>query len=399
MIDLQYLTSNTSINDTTNDTNTIKLSYCESEIERMRLCGTLFDRRTNINKKLLDEFFHKEPCLYNSIIYKYAARIFDCLKADLNENPILKMIKNQDQTINNTNQIKIAEVPRIEYRDNQEKRKTLKLAYSVLKFQKILEDLLDDCQFYGKHPESKDEQSLVCTILFDYMMRKFQLRELTEQDLMNPDKLVGLIESWIYQEKTSLAAALAKNRIKSDALSVEELLPIELREVETHKAELPIYCWINPLKAQLDSIINHLVNVDGLRQVELKDDLEKKCFMIDPHCFNVITFHYSFRNNLANHEFIKSFKLVIQDKSSCLTPNTVKKLLSKKDDVIVTNIGGGLVTGFIGTLMQELEGRVFAFGCTSEQKYQEMSLKMEQIGCSKCLSHLLSFNCLLYSLF
>lgn len=378
MIDVQMLNVTTS---STNDT--IKLSYSESEIERMRLCGTLFDRRTNINKKLLDEFFHKEPCLYNSIIYKYAARIFDCLKADLNENPILKMIKNQDKT-ESQNKIVIAEVPRIEYRDNQEKRKTLKLAYSVLKFQKILEDLLDDCQFYGKHPESKDEQGLVCTILFDYMMRKFQLRELSEHDLMNPDKLVNLIESWIYQEKTHLAAALAKNRIKSDALSVDELLPIELREVETHKAELPIYCWINPLKTQIDLVLDHLINVDGLRKVDNKDELEKKCFMIDTHCLNVLTFHYSFRNQLANHDFVKSYKLVIQDKSSCLTPHTVKKLLSKKDDVIVANIGGGLVTGFIGTLMQELEGRVFAFGCTTDEKYQEMTIKMEQIGCSKC---------------
>ena len=79
---------------------------------------------------------------------------------------------------------------------------------------------------------------------------KFQLRELTEEELMDKDKLVSLIESYIYQEKTHLAAALAKNRIKSDALTVEELLPIELREVEQHKAELPLYCWINILKTE-----------------------------------------------------------------------------------------------------------------------------------------------------
>jgi hypothetical protein len=96
---------------------------------------------------------------------------------------------------------------------------------------------------------------LACTILFDYMMRKFQLRELTEEELLDNDKLVSLIESYIYQEKTHLAAALAKNRIKSDALTVEELLPFELREVEHHKAELPLYCWINSLKIEYEFVL------------------------------------------------------------------------------------------------------------------------------------------------
>jgi hypothetical protein len=95
----------------------------------------------------------------------------------------------------------------------------------------------------------KDEKSLVCTVLFDYMMRKFQLRDrLIEEPLDNQDKLITEIETTIHNEKTDLAAELAKNRIKEDALTLEELLPAELREVDQHKAELPLYCWINVLK-------------------------------------------------------------------------------------------------------------------------------------------------------
>ena len=89
----------------------------------------------------------------------------------------------------------------------------------------------------------------MCTILFDYMMRKFQLRDkLMEEPFDNYDPLVTQIETTIYHEKTDLAAELAKNRIKEDALTIEELLPLELREVEQHKAELPLYCWVNTLK-------------------------------------------------------------------------------------------------------------------------------------------------------
>jgi hypothetical protein len=33
--------------------------------------------------------------------------------------------------------------------------------------------------------------------------------------------------------------------------------------------------------------------------------------------------------------------IYLKDKSSCLAPYSIVKLLSKKDDVIVTNISGG----------------------------------------------------------
>jgi hypothetical protein len=81
------------------------------------------------------------------------------------------------------------------------------------------------------------------------MMRKFQLRDrLVEEPFDNQDRLVTQIETTIHGEKTDLAAELAKNRIKEDALTLEDLLPADLREVDQHKAELPLYCWINNLK-------------------------------------------------------------------------------------------------------------------------------------------------------
>lgn len=81
------------------------------------------------------------------------------------------------------------------------------------------------------------------------MMRKFQVRSsLVEEPLDNRDQVVNLIENTILAEKTNLAAELAKNRIKADALTLEDLLPKDLREVDQHRAELPLYCWVNQLK-------------------------------------------------------------------------------------------------------------------------------------------------------
>ena len=60
------------------------------------------------------------------------------------------------------------------------------------------------------------------------------------------------------------------------------------------------------------------------------------------------------------------------------------KLLSKKDDVIITNISGGLLAAFIGCMMEELEGKVYVYGTLNEEKYLELTNKYQQIGCAKC---------------
>lgn len=59
--------------------------------------------------------------------------------------------------------------------------------------------------------------SLVSTILYDYLSRKFQPRDDPvdvddKEDLSNNDQLVTTIEQAILHEKTRLAAALARNR-------------------------------------------------------------------------------------------------------------------------------------------------------------------------------------------
>ncbi|CAF5136781.1 unnamed protein product, partial [Rotaria socialis] len=43
--------------------------------------------------------------------------------------------------------------------------------------QKIVEELLEETQFFGNYADLKDELSLVSTILYDYLSRKFQPRD------------------------------------------------------------------------------------------------------------------------------------------------------------------------------------------------------------------------------
>lgn len=44
----------------------------------------------------------------------------------------------------------------------------------------------------------------------------------------------------------------------------------------------------------------------------------------------------------------------------------------------------GLVAAFIGCHMEEFEGKVYVYGVVNEDKYQELTAKFQQLGCSKC---------------
>lgn len=103
----------------------------EQERSRIKEFGQLFNRQTSINRALLEELFRKEPSEYTQTVYRYASRIYHCLKED-QVNPVLKALAaTRDEPV----QLKktTLDVPRIDYASDKQKRRTLKLAFSVLR--------------------------------------------------------------------------------------------------------------------------------------------------------------------------------------------------------------------------------------------------------------------------
>ncbi|CAF3977668.1 unnamed protein product, partial [Rotaria magnacalcarata] len=122
-----------------------------SEQERMRLkeFGQLFNRHSSINRALLEELFRKEPSEYTQAVYRFASRIYHCLKED-QVNPLLKALagtKEEPVPVKKTT----LDVPKLDYASDKQKRRTLKLAFSVLRYQKIVEELLEETQFFGSY--------------------------------------------------------------------------------------------------------------------------------------------------------------------------------------------------------------------------------------------------------
>ena len=103
----------------------------EHDRKRMKEFGQIFNRHSSINRALLEELFRKEPSEYTQAVYRYASRIYHCLKED-QVNPILKALSG---TKEESVQVKRStlDVPKIDYVSDKQKRRTLKLAFSVLR--------------------------------------------------------------------------------------------------------------------------------------------------------------------------------------------------------------------------------------------------------------------------
>ncbi|XP_076848610.1 putative methyltransferase NSUN7 isoform X2 [Brachyhypopomus gauderio] len=106
------------------------------------------------------------------------------------------------------------------------------LAFSALKYQELLEDVLIDSAFGASQQ----------------MDRKFQSREPMAEDGEVPIKEVRRVEGSLFRLRTKLAASLARSRIKKNLPSIDDTLPMCVRAKHQRKHVLPICAWVNTLK-------------------------------------------------------------------------------------------------------------------------------------------------------
>lgn len=91
----------------------------------------------------------------------------------------------------------------------------------------------------------------------------------------------------------------------------------------------------------METVINVLQDEEKMTRVHSITQMNKRTFCIDYHCSNLLVFHYSQKQRIANHALVQENQIYIQDKSSCVTAHTVRKLLTKKDNVCLANVSGG----------------------------------------------------------
>ncbi|KAJ1214839.1 hypothetical protein NDU88_002450 [Pleurodeles waltl] len=171
--------------------------------------------------------------------------------------------------------------------------------------------------------------------------------------------------------KTKLAAALARCRIKYDALTIDYILPETVRSQERRAFTIPLYAWVNTAKISVNDIC-YALKMEGFTKVNSVVDLEGYSFCVDENCKDVLAFPPNLKDELVNMKLFTTYKLILQDKSQSLAVHSVSALMNLDDDIIVTNMYSGLTVAHMSTLTNQYTCNIFVCGIKSASKEAEL---------------------------
>ncbi|NWS68416.1 NSUN7 methyltransferase, partial [Crotophaga sulcirostris] len=234
---------------------------------------------------------------YHDSIYINAAKIFQGIHTEKPKDRIL--VRYGDESL----------IPMPTFKDEYSQRVCYELAFSALKYQDLLEEILLDSCAYPCHSIPDELTSLLVVMLYDLQDRKFQAREILDKN--EPVAEVQEIERYLYSFKTKLAGALARCRIKHNALSIQSILPESVRKQEQRASALPLFVWVNTFKISLQDVFSDLKK-KGFTRVESVSDLDHYMYCVDQHCSDVLIFPSSHKEELLNLDLFTDCKLLLQ---------------------------------------------------------------------------------------
>ncbi|KAK2495811.1 hypothetical protein MC885_017388 [Smutsia gigantea] len=303
---------------------------------------------------------------YPDSIYIMAANIFQGVRFEKSpENVLIKYGNEPLQSLSKSE-------------DESFQRLSYELAFSALKYQDILETILIDSYIFPSTTIPDHLSSLIIVMLYDFQDRKFQARLLSDNE--EPIAEVQEIENLLNSFKTKLAAALARCRIKHDALSIYHILPETVRNQELRASTLPLYAWINTCKISPEEVYQSLKekSYSKVKSVLHTDD---KVFAVDQHCYDVLIFPSHLKSDLLNIDLFKDYKLIFQDKSRSLAVHSVKALLNMDDDILMVNTGSWYTVAHMSILTDNNTSKVFVCGVQSQAKDTDLKDLSTNMGC------------------
>ncbi|XP_063257909.1 LOW QUALITY PROTEIN: putative methyltransferase NSUN7 [Prinia subflava] len=303
---------------------------------------------------------------YPDSIYINAAKIFQGIRNEKSKNRNLVQYGDNPES------------PMMAFKDEHSRRVSYELAFNALKYQELLEEVLLDSKAYPCYSIPDELTSLLVVMLCDLQDRKFQKPKIfAEEELVAEVQEIG---HYLYSYKTKLAAALARCRIKYDALSIEYFVPETVSKQEKRASALPICFWINTLKISLEDVIRDL-EMKGFTKVESVSDFDHYTYAVDQHCHDVLVFPSSLKEELLNLDRFADCKLLLQDKSRSLAVHSAQALLSEGGDIVVAHIGSHLTVAHLSVLTNPSLPTIFVCGVKSSAKEEELRNKFSHMGC------------------
>ncbi|XP_073321031.1 putative methyltransferase NSUN7 [Pagrus major] len=274
---------------------------------------------------------------------------------------------------------KKTDTPQPESKDKTTQRQAYQLAFSTLKYQDLLEDIITDSCFHTSQNISRDLLPLAMVMLFDFQDRRFFVRERSSKEGEEPLQEVRGLESSLHRCKTKLAASLARCRVKQNLQSVSCFLSDPVRTKQHRAKRLPLYGWVDTLKTSVEEVCEALRSA-GLCEVKNMTDLKGATFCRDPLCPDTLVFSQQL-HALLQHRLTVTHALNMQDRSVCVAVSVLRPLLFENGDVLVVGSFSAVTVAHVAIVATARSGRVLVCGADHTpshiQEIQELLTQMD----------------------
>ncbi|KAK5926671.1 hypothetical protein CgunFtcFv8_022222 [Champsocephalus gunnari] len=249
-----------------------------------------------------------------------------------------------------------------------------------IKDRELLEDIIADSCFHTSQHISSDLLPLAMVMLFDFQDRRFLSRERLTKEEMGPFQEVRDLETSLHRCRTKLAASLARCRVKQSLQSVSCFLSDPVRTKQHRAKRLPLYAWVNTLKASVDEVCAALQRA-GLCEVEIMTALSEGSFCRDPLCPDTLVFSPQLHALLQHSSLTSTHALNTQDRSVCVAVSALRPLLFDNGDVLAVGSFSAVTVAHVAVAAADRSGRVLVCGAdhTTSQidEIQELLTQMD----------------------
>ncbi|XP_054634391.1 putative methyltransferase NSUN7 [Dunckerocampus dactyliophorus] len=252
--------------------------------------------------------------------------------------------------------------------DKTTTQRALQLAFSTLKYQDLLEEMMTDSRFLTSEHIPSDLLPLAMVMLCNFQERKFLPCQRLAKEGEKPQREVRDLENKLHNCKTKLAASLARSRVKHGLQSVSRILSEPVRSKQHRARLLPLYAWVNTLRSSVEEVCKEL-ELSGVSEVDNIADVSECTFSRDPLCRDTLIFSRKLHAQLKHSRLTATHKLIIQDRSLCVSVSALCPLLFEKADVLVAGSFSALTVAHVAIMAAACSGSVLVCGAdhTSSQ--------------------------------
>ncbi|XP_048480966.1 uncharacterized protein LOC105392979 [Plutella xylostella] len=251
----------------------------------------------------------------------------------------------------------------VTFEDEQEMRVVYSLIYDVFRYKSILDQAINDIEFFGDFPQLLTHRNIVWLFVMELARRRWAARPKAEAAragalLAEGGALFQLAEDSVWRQRVHFAAAIARIRIKNKAISLADLLPEHLREERisacVHKDS--VTGWVNTFKAtKLAALVRRLhelgFSYSASRQLCAGE------YRFDRVCPRFITLRPPQNFSVGQMDLVKNGLIILQEREFCEGASTLCRLLrarSLQGAVAQSHASSPRCSAYLAAQLQEL---------------------------------------------